>query len=144
LIHVTTRYYGNFWVDLTLILLCAVTGLVLGFVSLYLMQSVVERMFGRPASWLFVAAVATLSGFGIYLGRFLRFNSWDVVFRPVQLCRGIGNWVADPLANATSLAFPILFAAFLFISYVMLYALTHLQPARPLTMPPQTPVAELL
>ena len=106
MIHLTTRFYPHFWVDLTLILLCALTGLVLGFVSLYLMQSVVERMFGRPASWLFIAAVAALSGFGIYLGRFLRFNSWDVLFRPAQLYHGIGNWVADPLADLNSLAFP--------------------------------------
>jgi len=137
LIHLTTRFHSHFWVDLTLILLCALTGLVLGFVSLYLMQSVVEQMLGRPASWLFIAAVAVLSGFGIYLGRFMRFNSWDILLRPIQLYRGIGNWVADPLAHANSLAFPILFAAFLFIAYLMLYALTHLQPARPLTLPPQ-------
>ena len=135
LTHLTTRYFGHFWVDLMLILLCALTGLVLGFVSLYLMQSVVERMLGRLASWLFIAAVAVLSGFGIYLGRFMRFNSWDVLFRPVQLYRGIGNWVTDPLANPTSLAFPLLFGTFLFITYLMLYALTHLQPARPMSAP---------
>src|ERR1035437_7088518 len=34
LIHLTTRFYPYFWVDLSLILLCALTGLVLGFVSL--------------------------------------------------------------------------------------------------------------
>ena len=138
LIHLTARFDGHFWVDLMLILLCALTGLVLGFVSLYLMQSVVERILGRPASWVFIAAVAALSGFGIYLGRFMRFNSWDVVFRPVQLCRGIGNWVADPLANLNSLAFPVLFAVFLFVTYLMLYALTHLRPAQPMIMPQTT------
>ena len=138
LIHLTTRFHGHFWVDLMLILLCALTGLVLGFVSLYLMQSVVARMLGRPASWLFIAAVAALSGFGIYLGRFMRFNSWDVLFRPVQLYQGIGNWVAAPLANANTLAFPVLFGTFLFIAYLMLYALTHLQPARPLALPQQS------
>jgi uncharacterized membrane protein len=143
LTHLTTRYYGlygqygHFWVDLMLILLCALTGLVLGFVSLYLMQSVVARMLGRPASWLFIATVAALSGFGIYLGRFMRFNSWDVFCRPVQLYRGIGNWVADPLANANSLMFPVLFGAFLFVSYLMLYALTHLRPAPPEMLPPR-------
>jgi uncharacterized membrane protein len=139
LIHLTKRFYPYFWVDLSLILLCALTGLVLGFVSLYLMQSVVERMIGRAASWLFVAAVAALTGFGIYLGRFLRFNSWDVVFKPWQVYQGIGNWVADPMANSTSLAFPLLFGAFVFITYLMLYALTHLQPAPPTIIPQKTP-----
>jgi len=143
LIHLTTRFYPYFWVDLSLILLCALTGLVLGFVSLYLMHSVVERMLGRAGGWLFIAGVAALSGFGIYLGRFLRFNSWDVLFRPRQVYHGIGNWVADPLANPNSVAFPILFGAFLFLSYVMLYALTHLRRAQPMILPEKTRQAGL-
>jgi uncharacterized membrane protein len=138
LIHLTTNFYAHFWVDLSLILLCALTGLVLGFVSLYLMQSVVEDIFGRAASWLFIAAVAALSGFGIYLGRFLRFNSWDVVFKPWQVYHGIGNWVSSPLTNSNSLSFPLLFGTFVFITYLMLYALTHLQPAPHMILPPRT------
>jgi uncharacterized membrane protein len=132
LIHLTSRFYMNFWVDLSLILLCALTGLVLGFVSLFLMQTVVTRMLGRAASWCFIGAVAALSGFGIYLGRFLRFNSWDVIFKPRQLYHGIGHWAADPMAGPNSLAFPALFAMFLFVTYLMLYALTHLQEAQPI------------
>ena len=54
LIHLTTRFYGHFWVDMTLILLCAFTGLVLGFISLYVMQSMVARKFGTLAGWFFV------------------------------------------------------------------------------------------
>ena len=46
LIHLTSRYFSHFWVDLAVILSCAFTGLVLGFVSLYLMHSVVTRMLG--------------------------------------------------------------------------------------------------
>jgi uncharacterized membrane protein len=128
-IHLKTYFYSHFWVDLTLILLCALTGLVLGFVSLFLMQGVVRRMFGGAASWLFIATVAALSGFGIYLGRFLRFNSWDIVWKPFALTRGIGKWASDPLAHPTSYVFPMLFAVFLFVTYLMLYALTHLEHA---------------
>jgi uncharacterized membrane protein len=128
LIHLT-RIYSRFWVDLVLILAFALTGWVVGFLSLFLMQMLVRRVLGRIASWLFIAVVAGLSGFGIYVGRFLGFNSWDVVFQPVALCRGIGTWAANPLGHSTSYAFPLLFAAFLFIAYVMLYALTHLRQA---------------
>jgi uncharacterized membrane protein len=127
-IHLVTRYYAHFWVDLVLILLCALTGLVLGFLSLYLMQAVVADMLGRLAGWVFIGAVAGLSSFGIYLGRFLRFNSWDVVFKPVEMYRGIGSWAADTFGRPSSVAFPALFATFLFISYLLLYALTQLHP----------------
>jgi uncharacterized membrane protein len=126
-VHLTTYFYRHFWVDLVLILLCALTGLVLGFVSLFLMQGIVRRLFGTATSWLFVFAVAGLSGFGIYLGRFLRFNSWDVIWKPMALSRGIGSWASNPLAHSNTFAFPLLFAVFLFLAYVMLYALTHLQ-----------------
>ena len=128
-IHLTASFYAHFWVDMVLVLLCAFTGFVLGFVSLYLMQTVVTRMFGRAASWGFIAVVAALCGVGIYLGRFLRFNSWDIFFKPVALYRGVGHWVSNPVSQPTSLAFPVLFAAFLFIAYLMLYALTHLRQA---------------
>lgn len=131
-IHLVYGHHQRFWVDLTLILMCALTGLVLGFVSLYLMQSVVRRMYGQVASWLFVLVVAGLSGFGIYLGRFVRLNSWHVVTRPMKLYQGVADWAANPLANSTTFTFPVLFATFIFIAYVMLYTLTHLpRPQEP-------------
>lgn len=127
LIHLTTAFYSHFWVDMVLILSTALTGLVLGFLSLFLMQSVVARSFGRLASWGFIAAVTTLSGLGICLGRFLRFNSWDVVYRPLELWHGIGACLAAPIIHPRVLGFPMLLTTFLFVAYVMLYALTHLQ-----------------
>lgn len=130
LIHLTQRLQRHFWVDMVLILICALTGWIVGFVSLFLMHSLVARRMGQMASWVFVAGVTGLSGFGVYLGRFLRFNSWDVLFRPRALYHGIGNWASDPLAHSSSYAFPALFAVFLFLAYLMLYALTHLQHAQ--------------
>ena len=136
LIHLTTRFYGQFWVDLVLILTCALTGLVIGFLSLYLMQTIVTRMFGRTAGWIFTAAATGLGSFGIYLGRFLRFNSWDVLTQPGKLYHGVGTWTSNFAHYPASIAFPLLFAAFLFIAYLMLYALTHLSPAPQLISPP--------
>ena len=137
-IHLLYGHYQRFWVDLTLILTCALTGLVLGFVSLYLMQSVVRRLYGWLASWLFIGGVAGLSGFGIYLGRFLRFNSWDVIARPLKLYHGVSNWAANPLANAHTFTFPLLFATFIFLAYLMLYTLTHLPRPTETSLSPAT------
>jgi uncharacterized membrane protein len=139
LIHLTVSVHRHYWVDLVLILACALTGLVIGFVSLFLMHSLVRRRFGWLAGWLFSATIAGLTGIGIYVGRFLRLNSWDVVFRPAKLFRGLGNWLTDPWSEPTSRAFPVLFAAFLFIAYVMLYALTHLRAAEPLPVAARQP-----
>ena len=131
-IHLT-RYYSHFWVDLMLILINALTGLVLGFVSLYLMQGAVRRMAGELTSWLFIGAVALLSGFGICFGRFLRLNSWDII-APGKMVHTISIWATRSSDFPGSVVFSILFAAFLFLAYLMLYALTHLSPppARPI------------
>jgi uncharacterized membrane protein len=129
LIHLTRPFLSNhYWVDLTLILICAVTGLVLGFVSLYQMQSIATRVFGRVTGWLFVAAAAGLSSVGVYLGRFLRFNSWDVFLRPARVYQRLDDWMDGRLGNQSTVAFLGLFATFLFLAYVMLYGLTHLSP----------------
>lgn len=129
LIHVTARFAEHVWVDMMLILICAMTGFILGFVSLYLMQSVVAQFFGKLASWIFVMGSALLGSFGIYLGRFMRFNSWDVVVKPGRLYREIGAWSANATSSPRSVAFLLLFAAFFFVAYLMLYALTHLSRA---------------
>ena len=54
LIHLNYWFHGHYWSDLAMILLAALTGFLLGFVSLYLMQSVVADRLGRVTSWLFI------------------------------------------------------------------------------------------
>lgn len=140
LVHLTNRFFLHFWVDLSIVLSCALIGLVLGFVSLYLMHSMVAQCYGRFTGWLFVASVAGLSSFGIYLGRFMRLNSWDIIAQPGKLYHGISN-VAFGQAHPHQFAFLALFATFLLMAYLMLYALTHLpatlQPGITPTAPPE-------
>lgn len=140
LIHLTNRYHFHFWIDLTVILSCALIGLVLGFVSLLLMQSLVAQRRGALWSWAFVLTVVSLSSFGIYLGRFLRFNSWDVVTKPGQLYHGITAF-ASGQSEPHHVAFLALFTVFLLIAYGLLYALTHLPAGLKLTAPPLPPPA---
>jgi uncharacterized membrane protein len=129
LIHLTRRSMNHFWVDLAVILSCAFTGLILGFVSLYLMHSLVTQRFGKRAGWGFVVGVAALSSFGVYLGRFLRFNSWDVISKPAELYQGISSAAAAQFTDPRHFAFLALFATFIFVGYVILYAMAHLPTA---------------
>lgn len=82
LLHLKVQGNLLVWLDLIALQAFAWTGLALGFVSLDLVQRVVARRVGRVASWLFAAAVMGLSAFGIYLGRFRRWNTWDVARSP--------------------------------------------------------------
>lgn len=129
LVHMGTYFRMAFWLDLSLVLLVALTGFVVGFVSLFLMQSVVIERFGRLAGWAFIMVVAGLTGFGVYLGRFLRLNSWDALVHPRYVTHSIGHLATHPFDRPDAITFPLLFATFLFVGYLMLYALTHLQTA---------------
>ena len=129
LIHLTHRSINHFWVDLSVILSCAFTGLILGFVSLYLMHSLVAHRFGKFAGWGFVVGVAALSSFGVYLGRFLRFNSWDVISKPAELVQGISSAALAQFSDVRHFAFLALFATFIFVGYVILFAMAHLPTA---------------
>jgi uncharacterized membrane protein len=128
LIHLFTRFFPHFWPDLIVLLLIAFTGFLLGFLSLYLMQAVVTERWGGIAGWLFTIGATGLCSCGIYLGRFLRWNSWDVVTHPVAVTHDLGYVATHSLTSPNSLAFLGLFATFLFLGYLMLYALTHLRP----------------
>lgn len=73
------------WSDLLMILTFAWTGLFLGFLSIYLVHENMKSRFGTWGGWLFVAAVLPLNAAGVYLGRVLRWNSWDVFTDPWKL-----------------------------------------------------------
>lgn len=111
------------WFDALLLSGFAWTGLLLGLVSLYLVHSVARAAVGTVKAWVGVAGVLALSGFGIYLGRFERWNSWDVLARPEALFRDIATGLMDPLSQPRAIAVTMVFTGFLAIAYMVVYAL---------------------
>ena len=65
------------------------------------------------------------SGFGVYLGRFQRWNSWDIVTAPQHLLLDTLDQLLNPMANPRTLAVTLLFAAFLAVAYLMLVVLVN-------------------
>jgi uncharacterized membrane protein len=133
LTHLQIRLHSHYWTDMMLILSCAMTRMMVGFVSLYIVQSVVADRFGRLAGWLFITSVAGFTGIGVFVGRFLRYNTWDVLCHPIELCQLAGNWLADPFASGRPYIFSTMFAVFMFTAYLMFYMLTKLPPAEQIT-----------
>jgi uncharacterized membrane protein len=97
----------------------------------------VRRAVGSWPSWAFTFAVIAASGFGVYLGRFHRWNSWDVFTSPAALLRDVYLHFRHPIANREALVFSLLFSLFCLCAYLMLTALMGLsreeKPAAPLT-----------
>ena len=85
-IHLRETPTTPLWYDALMLASFAWTGLLLGYASLYLMQMIWERAVGM-LSWLGVVAALALASLGVYVGRFLRFNSWDALVRPRRLAQ---------------------------------------------------------
>lgn len=96
LIHLQTRHPVPLWYDMILLLNYALVGVLLGFVSLRMMQSVVHGRFGGAAGWLLAFFALSASGLGIYIGRFLRWNSWDIFLRPLPLINDVWSQLLQP------------------------------------------------
>ena len=117
LFHLRPRSEIPYWYDLLLILSFAWNGLILAFVSLTEMQQVFSKLFNKVTSWLFVITTLCLSAFGIYLGRYLRWNSWDIITNPQGLAFDILDRFIHPFAHGRTWYMTLGFSAFLIVGY---------------------------
>src|SRR6185503_6265728 len=104
IVHLREARPVPYWYDIICVMAFAQTGLFLGYLSLYLMQEVVRAWLGRWIGWLFALTMLGLSAFGVYLGRFLRWNSWDALVSPLDTLRDAAR-VANPWNDVQPLAF---------------------------------------
>lgn len=105
------------WFDIVMNAAFAFVGHFLGLISMYLMHGMMRRLFGRIAGSVCMIPAILLSGFGIHLGRFSRFNSWDLVFQPLQA----GRAMLDTLAQPPAVLFSLAFSFFIAITYLIFY-----------------------
>ncbi len=117
-LHLQPRAGIPLWYDIGLITAFAWTGLFLAVFSLRTMQSLVKRLAGGLAGGLFVFGVVSLSGLGIYLGRFLGWNSWDLLFHPRAILADVAVRLVQPHHHLDTFAFTFMFAAFLLVCYL--------------------------
>lgn len=106
------------WYDVGMLGLFAWSGCFLGVVSLQTMQMIATRFVGRVGSWLFVLGAVGLSGLGVYMGRVLRWNSWDVLTDPTQILRDIAFLILHPRHNTLAFGFSAMFAALTLVCYL--------------------------
>lgn len=122
LLHVGVIGGAPIWFDALLVSSFAATGLLLGFGSLLLVQSVVTRAAGSTWGWLMLAPALGLCAVGIVLGRVFRFNSWDALVRPDALLRTIAEHGTDTGSIVDGLAVVGMLTVSLAVGDFVLYA----------------------
>lgn len=117
--HLEPRPGIPLWYDMLLLIAFSWTGIFLMVASLRTMQRLVQGYLGWFAGWAFALAALALCGVGIYLGRFERWNSWDMLSHPGRILADVLAPMTDPLNSLRYFGVSILFAGFLLICYLV-------------------------
>lgn len=123
-VHLRARAPVPLWYDIALLCTFAVTGLVVGYVSVLCVQRVIARRHGDVMGWLCAASALALSGFGIYLGRFQRRNSWELLTNPLDVAMEIALRIANPFSYPRTLGVTAVYGGCLVVGYIVFRALS--------------------
>jgi len=119
LLHLWPRADAPVWYDMILLVSFALTGLFLGISSLGLMHQHVSSRFGQIAGWLFVFAALICAGFGVYIGRFLRWNSWDLLSNPFSLLSDLHLTLTTPFLFVKTAVITLALTAVFAFTYLL-------------------------
>jgi uncharacterized membrane protein len=120
-VHLRHDSLSPYWYDAVTIAAFAWMGVLLGFASLYLMQTAVRQWRGAVAGWIFAFFAIGLGSLGIYLGRVLRLNSWDALEHPSVLPRILHTVARNPFAYQEAIAITLVLTLALSFAYFLLY-----------------------
>lgn len=105
LFHVRDVSEETVWFDTMMIFMCALTGLLTGLYSQLLVHRMLHQRMGHVRTWAVMIGCLVLTSFGIYLGRFIRLNSWNLFTDPLALAQIIGRSLVTPFALKLTLSY---------------------------------------
>lgn len=105
------------WYDLLILISAAITGVIMGFLSLFTVERYLCRIVGNRYMKLIISGCFFLCGYGVYLGRYLRWNSWDIITQPFSLFTDIAMDIIHPFRNIQCWTLSLLFGIWLYILY---------------------------
>lgn len=124
LVHLQGQHNMPWWYDAVLVFASSFMGIALAFISLRKAEFYLQGIFRPGQVNGLMALILFLGSFGVYLGRFQRWNSWDVLHNPVALATDIATTILNPVDHYKVWAITILFTAI----YSLLYYFIKLLP----------------
>jgi len=117
LIHLEMETVVPKWFDAVLLFSSCITGLLMAFVSLLRVEHFLSKRFDNTRVHALMVIILFASSFGVYLGRFLRWNSWDVINHPMGLMFSIGQRVIFPLDHLQTWGITVMLTVLFYLLY---------------------------
>lgn len=130
-VHVQDVVRHNLLYDVVIFTSCIFTAALLGFCSLYMVHTELRKRTNMRSSSIAVAIILFLCSFAIYLGRDLRWNSWDVITNPAGILFDVSDHIIHPLSNGELLSTTISFFVLLGSLYVVGWQLGEAMQGEP-------------
>jgi len=106
-------------IDFIVISSFAISGLLFYIQSVTQMEVLFYGHFSKKFTAFIILLLPFLCGFGIYLGRFLRWNSWDLLHHPQGIMIDVVTPLLAPLDNKLAWTVTLLFGFGLHISMII-------------------------
>lgn len=117
LFHLHERDGMPKWFDLIMILSFAWAGLLFGFMSLFQIESILLEKLSTAKTRIIIVLLLFISSFGVYIGRFLRWNSWDIISNPMALFADITDRFIYPFSHGRTWGITLLMGTLLNLIY---------------------------
>lgn len=125
LVHLQENGAAPLWYDIVVLFTSSLLGLAFGYGSLFYAEAYLHFKFGKKALSWFMPLLLFLGSFGVYLGRFERWNSWDIVHNPLDLAENILTHVFSPVDHIRTWAVTVT----LTVLFYLLYCFMKMIPA---------------
>jgi uncharacterized membrane protein len=122
-IHLKQTFEVSLLFDAVLFMTYAWNGLILGFISVIIFHLQLLKRFRAQICNLILGGIFLLCSFAIYLGRYLAWNTWDILINPVGILSDLGNRIVAPASHRGTYSTTILFFACLCVMYYVIYKL---------------------
>jgi uncharacterized membrane protein len=119
LLHLRVMRDAPVWLDLIIVLSFAWAGICFGFVSLMDIEFFLRTRFkaGERTVTILSVGMVFLAAFGVYIGRFLRWNSWDLFGNTAEVLNDVAGPFTNPLDNLRFWGFTFLMGTLLNFMY---------------------------
>lgn len=117
--HLTKKADIPLWFDTLLIFGFSFMGLFLGLTSMSDINSHLKKRFNQTLIDFLTVGFCFVAAFGVYIGRYQRWNSWDILSSPLSLFKNMIDLAFDYHHNGI-LHFSLLFGGFILVMYLLL------------------------